>query len=206
MSKLKEMRALRSEKYAALSAILSGADSPESRVKAKAIMAEMNDLKTQIEEIESKGLSRVGTGKDGDGEVEFRRAFAKYVRKGEARLTEEESLLLSEKRAIGEGTVTLSGQSSLGYFVPTGFQYDVETALKYYATTTTSTTRQCSLAKTRRLTRKTLPRVRSTSTLGSTAPALFAPRLSWFKTRPSRLSRGLRTDSESVSAVSLKRT
>ena len=132
MSKLKELREQRAKDHAELSRVLQGTDSPESRETAKKLIAAMDAAKVQIDEIESKGHSNIGTGKDGDGEVEFRRAFHKYLRKGESRLTEEESNLLSEKRAIGEGSVTLSGQSSLGYFVPTGFQYDVETALKYY--------------------------------------------------------------------------
>jgi HK97 family phage major capsid protein len=132
MSKLKELREARAKNHADLSAVLQGPDNAESREKAKKLIAAMDAQKVEIDAIESRGHSLIGTGKDGDDEVEFRRAFTNLIRKGESRLKPEERELL-EKRYVAEGSVSLSGQSSLGYFVPTGFQHDLEQALKYYA-------------------------------------------------------------------------
>lgn len=134
MSKLKELRAERARIHNELSQVLAGADSAESREKAKKLIAAMDEKKTQIDAIESKGRSTVGNGLNGDKDVDARRAFSKLCRRGEAALSEDEKALLRENRAIGEGVpipnVTNTG---IGYFVPAGFVYDVEQAMKYYA-------------------------------------------------------------------------
>jgi HK97 family phage major capsid protein len=140
MSKLKELREQRARDHAELTQILLGADSPESRETAKKIITAMNEAKTQIDAIESRGLSAVGQNTPLDKDIEFRRAFMSYLRNGENRMKPEDRDILSsrtrrEQRDVSEGSVLnqLGSFSSLGYFVPAGFVYDVETATKYYA-------------------------------------------------------------------------
>ena len=100
----------------------------------------MNEAKTQIDAIESRGLSAVGQNTPLDKDIEFRRAFMSYLRNGENRMKAEDRDILAsrtrrESRDVSEGNVInqLGSFSSLGYFVPAGFVYDVETATKYYA-------------------------------------------------------------------------
>ena len=100
----------------------------------------MDVKKTEIDAIESKGLSSVGTGLQKDEDVVYRRAFGNYIRNGETRLSEADRAILSvyrtpEKRDVSEGNIPnqIGTYSSLGYFVPAGFVYDVETATKYFA-------------------------------------------------------------------------
>ena len=137
MSKLKELREERARLHSELSQVLAGADSSESREKAKKLIAAMDEKAKEITAIESKGLSAVGNGLASEKDVEFRRAFANYLRKGENRLNDAERAIMEEKRdGIVEGapmTGHIGTYTGLGYFVPSGFVYDVETALKFYA-------------------------------------------------------------------------
>jgi HK97 family phage major capsid protein len=140
MSKLKELREQRARDHAELTQVLLGADTPESREKAKKIITAINDAKTEIDKLESRGQSVIGQGTELDKDIEFRRAFMSYLRNGENRMRPEDREILSsrtrkESRDVSEGNVInqLGSFSSLGYFVPAGFVYDVETATKYYA-------------------------------------------------------------------------
>jgi len=137
VSKLKELREERARLHSELSQVLAGADSSESREKAKKLIAAMDEKAKEITAIESKGLSAVGNGLASEKDVEFRRAFANYLRKGENRLNDAERAIMEEKRdGIVEGapmTGHIGTYTGLGYFVPSGFVYDVETALKFYA-------------------------------------------------------------------------
>jgi HK97 family phage major capsid protein len=136
MSKLKELREERARLHNELSQVLTGTDSAESREKAKKLIAAMDVAKVEIDKIETRGLSEVGNGSKNDTDVAYRRAFMSYLRDGETRISpEDREILRTNKRSITEGNIPAQGGSfsSLGYFVPQGFIYDVETALKYYA-------------------------------------------------------------------------
>jgi HK97 family phage major capsid protein len=135
MSKLKELREERARLHSELSQVLAGTDSAESREKAKKLIAAMDAKRVEIDAIESNGLSTVGQGLSNDKDVVFRRAFVNLLRKGESRLGENDRAILSEYRDVSEGNIPgqLGSFTSLGYFVPAGFVYDVETATKYYA-------------------------------------------------------------------------
>lgn len=140
MSKLKELREGRGKLHYELSQVLAGADNQESRDKAKKLIDAMNAMKVEIDAIESQGLSSVGTGIAKEPEVAYRRAFMNFLRVGENRLSETDRAILSEYvpkegRSVTEGNVQnmFGSYSSLGYFVPQGFVYDVEQATKWFA-------------------------------------------------------------------------
>jgi HK97 family phage major capsid protein len=134
MSKVSELREERGRLQNELSQVLAGQDSAESREKAKKIIARMDEAKAEIDKLESRGLSTVGEGLAKDKDIEMRRAFQTYLRQGE-RTSPEMRALLSERRDIGEGNTAahIGTYADMGFFVPTGFVYDVEVATKYYA-------------------------------------------------------------------------
>src|SRR5258708_789115 len=128
MSKLKELRESRARNHNELVQVLNGADSSESREKAKKLIAAIDEAKIEID-----GLSTVGENSAMDTNVEYRKAFLNYMRRGENGITQEQRTVLQERRSIGEGYQpdTLGTVAQLGYFVPQGFVYDVEVATKW---------------------------------------------------------------------------
>jgi HK97 family phage major capsid protein len=140
MSKLKELREARAKIHADLATVLALPASTENNERARKLLDESNKLKTDIDKIETRGLSGIGDVLNSDTEVEYRRAFQTYLRMGEANMPHDmkESLKQRklEKRANGEGAPTnghIGTYSDLGYFVPTGFVNAVEIATKWYA-------------------------------------------------------------------------
>ncbi len=135
MKKLTELREARAKIHADLASVLALPPTADNNERARKMLEDSNKLKTEIDKLETRGLSAVGDGMRAETDVEYRRAFQAYLRMGE-RAPQEVKDALREKRANGEGSPTTSHigtYSDLGYFVPTGFVNDVEVATKWYA-------------------------------------------------------------------------
>jgi len=134
MSKLTELREARAKIHADLAGVLALPPTAENNERARKMLADANELKTQIDKLETRGASTIGDGIKAEPDVEYRRAFQTYLRMGESTPAEAKSIL-REKRANGEGNTLahVGTYSDLGFFVPTGFVNDVEVATKWYA-------------------------------------------------------------------------
>jgi len=120
--------------------------SAEDRRRFDSMMAEADALKNQIDaaerqaEVDSLDTRRthrppeaqIGSGFDGanaEREQRHARAFTSYLRRGLDRVSEEDRAVLSQPqyRDMGVGAGDLGG-----YFVPQGFVYEIEQAMKFY--------------------------------------------------------------------------
>jgi HK97 family phage major capsid protein len=132
-----------------------GTLSPADKRKFDDLMAEAKRLKTEFEAIE-RGMvagtlgGAIGSPEDDDfrsspsssyfqppaetrAEREYRKAFSDYLRFGVAAMPEQQrSILRRETRDMGTGGGAAYPGSTVGFFVPVGFVYAVEKALKYY--------------------------------------------------------------------------
>jgi HK97 family phage major capsid protein len=133
MSKLTELREARQKAHADLSAVLALTPSADNNETARKLIAESDRLKTEIDKLETRGLSTVGEGIKAEKNVELRRAFQTYLRMGE-RAPREVKEQLESRDGIIEGNTGnhIGTYSDMGYFVPTGFVNDVEVATKYF--------------------------------------------------------------------------
>jgi HK97 family phage major capsid protein len=143
MSTVKELREKRARAHAFALSQLSGTQTREKKDAFDRAMSECDVLGEDIKRYERAGT----TGSSGYAENRERDpwtserecraawAFGKFLRKGYSALDEDEAKSLTEKRAEEEGNLQsqVGSYTGLGFFVPTGFVYDVEQALKYYA-------------------------------------------------------------------------
>ena len=134
---LKSLYEQRSRAHAVASGMLAGNGlTSETKGQFTAAMAEVDSLTKQIRSAEQGTFAAYRTN-DLESEIRHAEAFGRFVRKGEAVLSNEQrSILTGEKRAVGEGGnqgAHIGTYSSLGYFVPTGFVDAVEAATKYFA-------------------------------------------------------------------------
>jgi len=110
----------------------------EDRASYDKAMSEVDRLGEQIKRAENgtSGFTSNYGKNPWTNPREHRRAeaFGRYLRQGIANLTTEQRKLL-ETRDLSEGNIPeqIGSYSSLGYFVPQGFVYDVEQATKYFA-------------------------------------------------------------------------
>jgi len=134
MSKITELREARAKAHADLSAVLALAPSADNNEMARKLIAESERLKSEIDKLESRGMSTVGDGIRAEANVELRRAFQTYLRQGE-RSSPEVKAILEKRDGVTEGTLLnhIGTYAGLGYFVPTGFVNDVEVATKWFA-------------------------------------------------------------------------
>ncbi len=137
-ARLKEMIERRAKAYAVASAALSNpVQSAETRATFSKAMADVDSLGTDIKNLErslkfgESGYAAYERQNPWTSEKEVRAswAFGRYLRNGFGGLSAD------EKRDLTEGSVLsqLGTWTGLGFFVPAGFVYDVEQALKYYA-------------------------------------------------------------------------
>lgn len=134
---LKSLYEQRSRAHAVASGMLAGNGlTAETKGQFTAAMAEVDSLTKQIRSAEQGNFAAYRTN-DLQSEIRHAEAFGRFIRKGEAVLSNEQrSILTGEKRAVGEGGnqgAHIGTYSSLGYFVPTGFVDAVEAATKYFA-------------------------------------------------------------------------
>jgi HK97 family phage major capsid protein len=133
---LKSLYEQRSRAHAVASGMLAGNGlTSETKGQFTAAMAEVDSLTKQIRSAEQGTFAAYRTN-DLESEIRHSEAFGRFVRKGEAVLSNEQrSILTGEKRAVSEGNqpAHIGTYSSLGYFVPTGFVDAVEAATKYFA-------------------------------------------------------------------------
>lgn len=142
MSRVKELREKRARAHAfAVSILAKTNQTKEDRDSYDRAMVDVDNLEQDIKNLERAGLgesanTRTDYRNPWTNEKEHRRAaaFGRYLRFGKAELEAEERSLL-EKRDITEGNLInqIGSYSSIGYFVPAGFVYDVEQATKYFA-------------------------------------------------------------------------
>ncbi|HLZ08962.1 MAG TPA: phage major capsid protein [Chloroflexota bacterium] len=147
-----ELRKQRAKIAADMAALIpkEGKMSPESRVKFDALDAEQKGLLDQVEvieraealELELRDTTRPpeddlgGDAEKRQKQTEEKRkaAFADYLRNGLSEsahfrgMSPENRKILMEQRDMGVIGTTTAG----GYFVPQGFVYDVEQAMKWY--------------------------------------------------------------------------
>ena len=105
----------------------------EDREHFQRMMDQMDVLKVEIELAETKRPPEAqvsGFNESVDSSQE-RRAFDTFLRSGAAALSSQQRTVLREVRDMGVGGGSPVGSLG-GFFVPQGFVYDVETALKYY--------------------------------------------------------------------------
>jgi HK97 family phage major capsid protein len=144
MSRNRELRERRARLHAQATRLLEkGNLGSEDRAKFELMMAEIDALKGEIDRLELRSVDdelrrtvRPPEAAIGDPLAEsvesreYREAFRAWCRLG-PQITDEQRHVLQqrryESRDMGIGTPTLGG-----YFVPQGFVYDVEVALKYY--------------------------------------------------------------------------
>lgn len=124
---------------------------PELRARFDKMMDDAEALKAQIVADEAEEQRKVdaadghrvidsyGARYETKQEREHRMAFHSYLRRGLDGLTPEERRLVTERRdtdgsgqAAGSQTISYTEGSSGGYFVPAGFVYAVDQALKYF--------------------------------------------------------------------------
>jgi len=130
--KINELREQRAKLHHDLNGVLALPPSAENNEKARKLLADANDLKSQIDKLETRGLSTIPEVIRGEKDVEQLRAFANYLRMGENASLETKATL----RAIAEGSPLqphVGTYSGIGYFVPTSFSNAVEVATKWYA-------------------------------------------------------------------------
>lgn len=141
MSQLKVLIEKRNNIVGTAQALLRKTDiTPEDRRAFDRMMAEADSVKADIDAIKMKEqrdaeLPVVGGGYDKYGaryetipEREYRMAFTKYLRSGDDR-----AIVEKRDQAAGTQSITYSSGATGGFFVPAGFVYDVDVALKYYA-------------------------------------------------------------------------
>ena len=105
----------------------------EDREHFQRMMDQMDVLKVEIELAETKRPpeAQVSGFDEGVDSSQERRAFDTFLRSGAAALSSQQRTVLREVRDMGVGGGSPVGSLG-GFFVPQGFVYDVETALKYY--------------------------------------------------------------------------
>jgi HK97 family phage major capsid protein len=138
---LKQLQEQRSRANSIASGLLagSGLSSPEKRSQFDAAIVEVENLTRQINTELNGPFGALGAAVDTKREARHAEAFGRFVRKGDATLSDAMRSILSgaEKRdGVNEGgdqTAHIGSYSSLGYFVPTGFINRVEQATKYFA-------------------------------------------------------------------------
>jgi HK97 family phage major capsid protein len=135
-SALKSLYEQRSRAHAVASGMLAGNGlTSQTKSQFDAAMGEVDSLTKQIRSAELGTFAAYRTN-DLQSETRHAEAFGRFVRKGEAVLSNEQrSILTGEKRAVSEGNQAshIGSYSSLGYFVPTGFVDQVEKATKFFA-------------------------------------------------------------------------
>lgn len=135
-AQIKSLYEQRNRAHAICSGMLAGNGlTSETRSQFEAAMSEVEHLTNQINSAEQGEFAANYRVSDVKRERRHSEAFGRFVRKGEAVLTPELRSVL-EKRDVSEGGnqgAHVGSYSSLGYFVPTGFQARVEQALKFYA-------------------------------------------------------------------------
>lgn len=147
MTRVRELREQRAKIHADAQLLLGqGTITQEDKRKFDMMMGEMDTLKREIEGIEAREewdrrdgelreTRRPPEAQIGDAALDSARerrecrAFSNYLRFGTQGLAEEDRTVLrrAESRDMGIGTGSLGG-----YFVPQGFVYKIEDALKYY--------------------------------------------------------------------------
>jgi HK97 family phage major capsid protein len=126
----------------------AGLKSAEDRDKFNRLEADARRLKDRIELVERADATYRETRRSGPppagtlGEIgsptegfdrEYRAAFGRYLRQGRSELTmEDRAILRLETRDMGTGGQAAFPGSSAGFFVPVGFVFEVEEAMKYY--------------------------------------------------------------------------
>jgi HK97 family phage major capsid protein len=118
----------------------------EDRARFDAMMAEMDALKLQIDQLERVDrndlelrhtvrppLAPIGDDPyaQASGERRHHKAFLNYLRRGE-KCDPEDREVLREHRDLGSGGGNALDGSGGGYFVPVGFVNRIETALKFF--------------------------------------------------------------------------
>jgi HK97 family phage major capsid protein len=136
-SALKSLYEQRSRAHAVASGMLAGNGlTSQTKSQFDAAMIEVDSLSKQIRSAEQGNFAAYRTN-ELESEIRHSEAFGRFVRKGEAVLSNEQrSILTGEKRAVSEGGnqgAHIGTYSSLGYFVPTGFVDAVQQATKYFA-------------------------------------------------------------------------
>jgi len=113
--------------------------SREDMQRVDRLLLDADRLRVQIDQLERRTGAPPRAGFDDDRAVdspEVRSAFRSYLRRGRAELTPDERSVLkwdsSEFRDMGTGGGNALQGTGGGYFVPIGFQSEVEQALKYY--------------------------------------------------------------------------
>jgi HK97 family phage major capsid protein len=153
---VQEMREKRMKLHSDATAIMRQETiSPADRVKWQKIQDDVDLLGQQIQteeraanieahrqEIDRERFRNAESPK----QVEQRMAFDKFLRRGNNRLTERERQLVFEGRstdtqgqAAGTQALSYTELTAGGAFVPVGFQYEIDEALKYYCPFTDGT-------------------------------------------------------------------
>lgn len=144
MSRIAELRNDRMRLHSQVVAIMNRREpqTAESRRQVADLFEKIDGLTGQIEAAEGRGRpngARYPVRTSDPKEIRKTELFGKFLRKGEHAFTAEEMRELRtppEKRdglVEGDPISRLGTYTGLGFFVPTGFVYDVENALKYYA-------------------------------------------------------------------------
>jgi HK97 family phage major capsid protein len=155
LSYVRQLRERRCKLHADAQALLKkGTMTGEDRRKFDLMMAEIDTLKEDIDRAERsdlEGAALSATRRPPEAQIgqdvlpessedrRYRAAFADYLRNGllpsdrQRGMSDENRALLTQRRSeLERRDMGISIGSEGGYFVPQGFVYQVETALKYY--------------------------------------------------------------------------